>query len=231
VPQDVEHRGVGSEFLHALLHDLRGPLTRVRILAELLTRRAGSQDSGASGQNNETQKLVEQIGTSVVAAETVLEGVHRYAEVLDWADHPTWFDLTLALKSALTRLSAAIADSGATVKFEPLPQVWGDSVRLSALFQELVANSLRFRSPDPPFIQIASADSDPAHWIITVTDNGLGIPASAVDRIFRPLGKASERAGAGMGLAICRRIAETHGGEIAAIPRKQGTEIRLVLPK
>ena len=194
------------------------------MLSELLARRAATQDP-------ELQTLIQLIGTSAAAADTVLEGVRRYAEVLDWAYRPTRFDLSLAVKSAVTRLHVAIEDCGATVKFGPLPHVWGDMVQLTALFQELVANSLRFRSPEPPFIQIAAPDSDPAYWLITVADNGPGIQPSAMDRIFRPLGKASEHAGAGMGLAICRRIAETHGGEIAAIPRQQGAEIRLLLPR
>jgi light-regulated signal transduction histidine kinase (bacteriophytochrome) len=224
VPQDAEGGGLGPEFLHALLHDLKGPLSRVRILGELLVRRAISPDP-------ELQTLVQQIGASAASAETVLEGVRRYADALDWAFHPTRFDLTLALKSALARLSVAIADSGATVEFGALPQVRGYLVQLSTLFQELIANSLRFRSPNPPFIEIASFDCDPAHWLIMVTDNGSGIDASAVNRLFQPLGKASTRAGAGMGLAICRRITETHGGTIAAIMRQQGAEIRMLLPR
>jgi light-regulated signal transduction histidine kinase (bacteriophytochrome) len=224
VPLDVECGGIGPEFLHALLHDLKGPLSRVRILSELLIRRVG-------GQDNEIRTLVEQIVTSAAGAETVLEGVRRYADTLGWAFHPSRFDLTLALKSALSRLNAAIVDSGATVELGPMPQVRGDLVQLSALFQELIANSLRFRSLDPPRIEIASSDCDPGHWLITVSDNGSGIEALAVDRIFRPLGKASTRAGAGMGLAICQRIAETHGAAIGVIPRQQGTEIRLLLPR
>jgi light-regulated signal transduction histidine kinase (bacteriophytochrome) len=231
VPPDPECGTLTPRFLHALLHDLKGPLARVHILAELLVRRVGGQDPGVGGQNSEVQTLVEHIATSAAAVETVLEGVRRYAEALDRAFHPTKFDLTLALRSALARLSVAIADSGANVEFGPLPQVRGDLVQLSVLFQELIANSLRFRSPDPPFIEIASTDCDPAHWVITATDNGSGIQASAMDCIFRPLGKASERAGAGMGLAICRHIADIHGGAITAIPRRQGTEIRLLLPR
>lgn len=199
-------------------------MARVRILGELFARRAGGQDP-------EVQTLVQQMGASVTAAETVLEGVRRYAEALDWTWRPTRFDLTVAVNSALAHMRAGITESGATVECSPLPQVWGDMVQLSALFQELIANSLRFRSPDPPVIAIASLDSDPAHQLITVADNGSGIPASAMDRIFRPLGKASNRAGAGMGLAICRHIAEIHGGQIAAISREQGTEIRLLLPR
>jgi light-regulated signal transduction histidine kinase (bacteriophytochrome) len=220
----VESATLGPEFLHALLHDLKGPLARVGILAALLARRTNSADA-------EVQTLVGHLSTSAAAAETVLEGVRRYAEALDWTYQPRRFDLTLALDSALARLEAVIVESGATVEFGALPHVWGDMVQLGTLFQEVIANSLRFRSPDLPLIRIVAADSDPAHWVITVADNGSGISAFAMDRLFRPLAKGSERAGAGMGLAICKRIAETHGGSILAIPREQGTQISLLLPR
>ncbi|HEY7392991.1 MAG TPA: HAMP domain-containing sensor histidine kinase [Bryobacteraceae bacterium] len=222
--QDAELESPGSEFLHALLHDLRGPLARVRILCELLRRRAGNQDP-------EVETLVGQVGASAAAAETALEGVRRYAEALDRPYRPTRFDLNAALDSAQAFLAASIAASGASIERGSLPSVWGDIVQLSALFQELISNSLRFPGVDRPVIRIASLDSDPAHWVVTVTDNGTGIPETAVHRIFRPFGKASPQSGAGMGLAICRRIAEVHGGGIGVAPRTEGAEIRLLLPR
>jgi signal transduction histidine kinase len=224
VPLDAESKTPGTEFFHALLHDLKGPLARVRILCELLARRAGKQDP-------EMETLVGHVGASAAAAETVLEGVRRYAEALDRPYRPTRFDLSVALDSAQAFLASSIAGSGATIERGPLPLVWGDMAQLSTLFQELISNSLQFRATDPPYIQIASLDTDPAYWVVTVTDNGLGIPPTATDRIFRPFGKASPRSGAGMGLAICRRIVEVHGGTIMATPRSEGAEIRLLLPR
>ncbi len=222
--QHAQSESPGAEFLHALLHDLKGPLARVRMLCQLLVRHAGKPDP-------EMETLVAQVGVSAEAAETVLEGVRRYAEALDRPLRPTSFDLDVALHSAQSSLAPSIAGNGATIESGPLPRVWGDLVQLSALFQELLSNSLRFRAADPPVIRIASLDTDPANWVIAVTDNGLGIPPAAVDRIFRPFGKVSPNSGAGMGLAICRRIAEVHGGAIYAAPRTEGAEIRLSLPR
>jgi signal transduction histidine kinase len=222
VPSAAESEGPGAEFLHALLHDLKGPLARVRILCELLARRAGKPDP-------EMESLVAQMGLSAAAAETVLEGVRRYAEALDRPYRPTRFDLSVALDSAQAFLASSIAGSGATIERGPLPRVWGDMIQLGALFQELISNSLHFQAADPPFIRIASLDTDPAYWVVRVTDNGSGVPAATMDRIFRPFGKASPSSGAGMGLAICRRIAEVHGGAIGATPQSEGTEIRLLL--
>jgi signal transduction histidine kinase len=224
LPPDAELQSPSPEFLHSLLHDLKGPMARIRILCELLGRRAGKPDP-------EVETLLGQVGASAAAAEVVLEGVRRYVEALDRPFRPTRFDLSVALDSAQAFLASSIQASGATIEPCPLPGVWGDMVQLSTLFQELISNSLRFRATDPPFIRVASLDTDPAHWVVTVTDNGLGIPAATVDRIFRPFGKASPHSGAGMGLAICRRIAEVHGGAIAAAPRAEGAEIRLLLPR
>jgi signal transduction histidine kinase len=222
-PKSIKPESLGPEFLHALLHDLKGPLARVRILGELLVRRIGSQDP-------EVRTLTQQISTEAGAAETVLEGVRRYAEALDRPFRASRFDLTLALNSALGCLASDIAATGAKVEHGPLPEIWGDMVQLSALFRELIANSLRFRSSAPPLVQIAAFATDPDYLAITVTDNGSGIPAGAIGRICRPLGKASERSGAGMGLAICRRIVDIHGGELIVNPLEQGTEIRVLLP-
>jgi signal transduction histidine kinase len=224
LPLDAELGSPGAEFLHALLHDLKGPLARVRILCELLARRTGKADP-------ELETLVAQVGLSIVAAETVMEGVRRYAEALDWPYRPTRFDLNVALDSAQAFLAPSIAGSGATIERGPLPRVWGDMVQLSALFEELISNSLHFQAADPPFIRISSLDTDPDQWLLIVTDNGLGIPPTAIDRIFRPFGKASPRSRAGVGLAICRRIAEVHGGAIGVAPRSEGAQIRLSLPR
>jgi signal transduction histidine kinase len=219
---------VDLDFLHALLHDLRGPVGRVRMLGELLVRRT-------AGLEPETRALVGHIETSAAVAEDVLEAVRRYAEALQWVFRPTRFDLTLALNAALARLNARLANTGASVTHGALPAVYADMVQMSVLFEELIANALRFRSAEAPVIEIAAIPAEArlegARWLVCVVDNGIGVSESAVERIFQPLAKASEHSGAGMGLAICRRIAELHGGEITAIPRPSGAEFRLCLPQ
>jgi signal transduction histidine kinase len=219
---------VDLDFLHALMHDLRGPVARVRMLGELLARRT-------AGLEPDALALVGHIDTSAAIAEDVLEAVRRYTEALQWTFRPSRFDLTIALNSALGRLDARIANSGASVSHSALPAVYADMVQMGVLFEELISNALRFRSAEPPVIEIAAipaeARPDGAEWLVCVMDNGIGVSESAVERIFRPLAKASEHSGAGMGLAICRRIAELHGGEITAIPRPRGAEFQLRLPQ
>jgi len=218
---------IDVDFLHRLLHDLKGPVGRVRMLSELMERRI-------IGLDPDTKALLGHIGTSVTAAETVLDAVRRYAEAFDWPFRPSRFDLTVSVDSAVSRLMGGISAAGASINRGPLPTVCADLAQMTALFVELISNALRFRSNDPPVIEIAAIPmengSESTGHIITVADNGIGITDAARQRLFRPLGKATDRAGAGMGLAICRRIAEVHGGEIIAVPRAHGAEFRLRVP-
>ena len=218
---------VDSDFLHRLLHDLKGPVGRARMLSELIERRG-------AGLDPETKTLLGYIGASVNAAETVLDAVRRYAEVLDWPFRPSRFDLTVSVDSAVARLEDEITGAGATINRGTLPAVWADMAQMTALFVELISNALRFRSLEPPVIEIAAIPAvdrpESTGCLITVIDNGIGISDALRQRLFQPLSKATERAGAGMGLAICRYIAEVHRGEIVAAPRAHGAEFRVKLP-
>jgi signal transduction histidine kinase len=212
-----------SEFLHAVIHDLRGPVSRVRMLGELVTARAPALDP-------DTETLLRHIGTAAASAEAVLEGLRRYAEALDRPFQPRSIDLADVLDSAMSRLGSEIQASGGTVTSGDLPKVYGDPVQLAALFRELIGNSLRFRSEAPPEIRVTASGDASGGWTISVADNGDGIEPAMTGRIFLPFGKASERAGAGMGLAICDRIAKTHGGWLRAAPSAAGAELQFRLP-
>jgi signal transduction histidine kinase len=103
--------------------------------------------------------------------------------------------------------------------------------QLTVVFEELIANALRFRSPDTPVIEVAVMPAEPKSWLICVTDNGIGLSDADAQRVFQPLAKASDRSGAGIGLTICSHIAKLHGGEMVAVPRPRGAEFRLRLPR
>jgi two-component system, chemotaxis family, sensor kinase Cph1 len=214
---------VDTDFLHAMLHDLRGPVSRVRMLSELIERRAVNLDP-------ESQLLLGHMKTSATAAEDVLDAVRRYTGALHWPCRPSRFDLNLALNSALARHESRLAAVGARVARGDLPAVVADMVQMGALFEELIANAVRFRSEEPLVIEVVAAATQES-CLISVMDNGIGVSESAAERIFKPLAKASDRSGAGVGLAICRRVAELHNGEIVAIPRAQGSEFRLRIPQ
>ena len=116
----------------------------------------------------------------------------------------------------LMDLQLAIAESEATITQDPLPTVWGDKARLGRVMQNLIGNALKFRGPTPPQVHV-SAQRDGKQWRFSVRDNGIGIdPAQAgrLFQVFQRLHTRQEYPGTGIGLAICKKIVEQHGGQI-----------------
>src|SRR5262249_6690580 len=124
-------------------------------------------------------------------------------------------DLGQALEWALDNLRPALVEASAEVKVETLAPVLADPIQLARVFQNLIANALRFRSDAPPVITVGSVPRD-AHLLVFVRDNGRGIAPLHHEAVFRVFERAHAdvREGSGMGLAICRRIVERHGGRI-----------------
>jgi len=113
-------------------------------------------------------------------------------------------------------LKVAVEESGASIRHGPLPKVLGDCVQLTQLFQNLVGNAIKFRGAQPPQVEV-TAERDGAEWKFRVADNGIGIDPKHFERIFvlfQRLHTRQEYAGTGMGLAICKKIVERHGGRI-----------------
>lgn len=120
------------------------------------------------------------------------------------------------LDEVLTNLQTAITETSATVTHDPLPTVWGDASQLAQVFQNLIGNALKFHGPEPPRVHI-SAENGAADWLLAVRDNGIGLDPKYADRIFiifQRLHTLAEYPGAGMGLAIAKKIVERHGGRI-----------------
>ena len=121
-----------------------------------------------------------------------------------------------ALERALVNLKGAIEESGARVTRDPLPIVIADRARLVRLFQNLIGNAIKFRGPCPPRVHV-SAERRGREWLFTVRDNGIGIQADHRDRIFvvfQRLHRRDEYPGTGIGLSICKKVVEGHGGRI-----------------
>lgn len=144
----------------------------------------------------------------------------------------------LPLKSiverALSNLGAALEETGATVRTGDLPTVLGDASQLMRLFQNLIGNALKFRGERTPEIAVAAEPGDDGFWIVSVSDNGIGIEPRHVDRvfaIFQRLHSRQEYPGTGIGLSVCRRIVERHGGSIwvESVPG-EGSSFRFTLP-
>lgn len=125
-------------------------------------------------------------------------------------------DLEQVLAGVLRLLSLATEEAQAHIEHEPLPIVLGDASQVARLLQNLVANALKFRGPEPPVIRITCRDAGEA-WEIAVRDNGIGIAPEHFERIFAVFQRLHSRddyAGTGIGLAVVKKIAELHGGHI-----------------
>jgi light-regulated signal transduction histidine kinase (bacteriophytochrome) len=121
-----------------------------------------------------------------------------------------------ALDRALANLATAIEETGAVITHDPLPTVLGDDGQLGQVFQNLVANAIRFRGEEPPRIHVSAAHAG-NEWTLSVADNGIGVDPQYTDRIFiifQRLHTRAEYPGTGIGLAICKKIVERHGGRI-----------------
>ena len=142
-------------------------------------------------------------------------------------------DLAQALEWALENLRPAIAESSAEIKVEALTSVVADPIQIARVFQNLLANALRFRGAQAPVISVG-AEPRERDVLIYVRDNGIGIPAAHHETIFRVFERlhVGERPGTGMGLAICRRILERHGGRIWVESEPgRGSTFYLTLPR
>lgn len=123
-----------------------------------------------------------------------------------------------ALQDALLNLRGAIEESGAVVAHDPLPSVMADERQLIQLFQNLVGNAIKYQRAGTPQIHISAAKNGGKKWTFSVQDNGLGIDPQHFEKIFgmfQRLHKREEFAGTGIGLAICKKIVERHGGHIS----------------
>ena len=142
-------------------------------------------------------------------------------------------DANAVLGTALRNLSAAIAESGADITHDTLPLLRIREVHLLQILQNLLGNAIKYRSKEPPRVHI-SATLRGTNWEISVKDNGIGVPqqyAKQIFRVFKRLHSSDEYEGTGIGLAICQRIIERHGGQIwVDSPNEQGAVFHFTLP-
>jgi len=125
-------------------------------------------------------------------------------------------DCNAVMQLARDNLAKAVEESGTVIYQNPLPVVLGDEVQLLQVFQNLIANAIKFRGADPPQIQV-TAERRGHEWVFAIKDNGIGIAPEHQERIFsifQRLHHRSDYPGTGIGLAICKKIVERHGGRI-----------------
>jgi signal transduction histidine kinase len=200
-----------EQFAYVASHDLSEPLRKVANFSQLLERQYGEQLDDRARQYIafavDGAKRMQTLIGDLLALSRVGRSTAAFVEV----------DTAALVTRALATLDRAIAEAAATVDTGPLPTVHGDPSLLVAVFENLIGNAVKYRRPDvPPRVEISATHGDSA-WQFRVTDNGIGIDAQYAERIFaifQRLHLRDEYAGTGIGLALCRRIVEFHGGEI-----------------
>jgi light-regulated signal transduction histidine kinase (bacteriophytochrome) len=149
--------------------------------------------------------------------EQLLKDLRAYTLVTTEGREPTEdLDATAVLEKTIANLESAIRESGASVVHTAFPRIWIHEFQLEQLFQNLIGNAIRYHGIEPPHIEVA-ARLQGWEWVFSIQDNGIGIDPrykEQVFEIFKRLHTATEYPGTGMGLAICKRIAERAGGRI-----------------
>jgi light-regulated signal transduction histidine kinase (bacteriophytochrome) len=190
---------------------LQEPLRTVSIYAQLLAKRFQGQLAGDADQ------FIQFIVEGSERMEKLIHDLLDFSRVdARGADFFTRTNCDEALNDAIRNLHSLIEESGAVVTRGPLPWVTGDPVQLTRLFQNLMVNSIKYRTQEVPRIHV-DANSQRGQWLFSMCDNGIGIEPQYAEKIFgifKCLQPRDKTAGSGMGLAICRKIVSRHKGRI-----------------
>ncbi len=208
--QDLE------QFAYVASHDLQEPLRLVSSYTQLLLQRYRDK------LDAEADPLVDFITQGVNRMQRLVQDLLLYARVGSRGKPFVRVSSEKALEDALENLAMAVSESGAVVTHDELPEIFSDESQLAMLFQNLIGNAIKFRGAAFPRIHIgAIMEGDGTFWHFTVTDNGIGVSEEFAERIFvifQRLHSRSQYPGTGIGLALCKRIVERHGGKIWVDP-------------
>ena len=214
-----------EQFASVTSHDLQAPLATISMYAQLLEQRH-------SGDLGSGEQLVEGINAATVKARTLIRDLLEYSRAGrgELLNEPV--EMNDVASEALEMLAGPIDQSGGDVNVEHLPVILGDARKLRQVFLNLIGNALKF-SEEAPAVRV-SAETQGGTAIFAVTDNGIGMDPGQAERIFQPFHRLhgdDDYPGTGIGLAVCERIIEQHGGRIWAqsVPG-QGSTFRFTLP-
>ncbi|MGW2219988.1 sensor histidine kinase [Nonomuraea sp. NPDC001684] len=218
-----------EQFAYVASHDLQEPLRKIATFCQLLQKRYGDVLD---------ERGLQYIHFAVDGAtrmQVLINDLLTFSRVGRLYDDRKPVDLAESLDKALVDLSAVIEETGAEIERpDPLPNVIGDPTMLGMLWQNLVGNALKFRAPDrAPRIRITCEQRE-NEWLFSVTDNGIGVEAEFADKIFIIFQRLHSReaySGTGIGLAMCKKIVENHGGTIwLDTGHTEGARISFTLP-
>ncbi len=234
--QAVELRRSNAEleqFAYVASHDLQEPLRKVASFTQLLEKRYGDQ------LDDRARQYISFAVDGARRMQVLINDLLTFSRVGRLTDHVAEFDIDQTLDKALANLATTIEESGARIERpDQLPRIVGDATLWTMLWQNLIANAIKFRHGDrTPEVRIdceRSRRDDTDNWLIRVTDNGIGIPTEFSEKvfvIFQRLHGRDEYGGTGIGLALCKKIVEFHGGKIwIDTTMTEGTSFCLTVP-
>lgn len=219
-----------QQFAYVCSHDLQEPLRVITNYTQLLERRyRGQLDDNADD-------FIEFITDAASRMQVLINDLLVFSRVHTRGQEMRETDCNYVVKKAMDNLKLAIEENEATIviETEPLPAVLGDSTQLTQLFQNIIGNAIKFRSEIKPIIRISTEEGQ-EYWTFKIKDNGIGFEmqyAARIFVIFQRLHPKETYAGSGIGLAVCKKIVERHGGDIAVESEPgEGTTIVFTLKK
>ncbi|MEJ7804011.1 MAG: ATP-binding protein, partial [Candidatus Limnocylindria bacterium] len=198
-----------EEFAAVAAHDLNSPMSTVAGFADLLEVRYAEQIG------DEGRDYLRRISRSVARSQALIRDLLAFTRADRVDIEPRAVDMDAVVEDVLLALSRAIDEKGVRVDVAGLPPVLGDAMQLQQLIQNLISNAIKFSDAETPVVEVA-AEARSGIWSFSITDNGLGIPPARRTEVFAAFKRVHGRdiEGTGIGLAICQRIVERHGGEI-----------------
>ena len=207
-----------QQFAYVASHDLQEPLRMVASFTQLLAKRYGDK------LDNDAREFIDYAVDGATRMQTLISDLLDYSRVGAQGNSLKRTECQDLFDRVLLSLKIIIEESKAVITHDPLPVVLADPLQLGQLFQNLLANAIKFKSEAPPRIKISVEESG-SDWKFSFYDNGIGIAPEHADRIFiifQRLHSRTEYPGTGIGLAICKKIVERHGGRIWVEPSPEG---------
>jgi light-regulated signal transduction histidine kinase (bacteriophytochrome) len=217
-----------EQFAYVASHDLQEPLRMVSSYTQLIVRRYGER------LDSDGKEFMDFIVDGAARMKQLIEDLLAYSRVGTRGKELKATDCEVVLQKALTNLRATVEASSALVTHDPLPTIEADATQLVQLFQNLIGNAIKFRGTNAPCVHVSAKEQDDA-WLFGVEDNGIGIDPQYSERIFmvfQRLHNKAEYPGTGIGLAICKKVIDRHGGRIWVESKSDsGSNFYFTLPK
>ena len=210
-----------QQFAHAASHDLSEPLRMVSSYVQLLAKRYQGR------LDNDADEFIQFAVEGTMRMQALIQGLLDYSRAGTAQYALEDVDCEQIVEQSMLMLKTRIEEVGAHITVDPLPTVRADPTQFAQLFQNLLSNAIKFKSEAPPEVHV-TAERENGSWLFSVADNGIGVAPEYGERIFAVFQRLHSRdayPGSGIGLAICKRIVERHGGRLWVEPRSEGGSV------